>query len=106
MQPRGSGSSGTNDYVLDTNALLALLGDEPTADRDGALLVTAKADLALTLAAAHLKAIFPIAHADCCAAALAQSRRAIVVTGDPELRNILPESNVRVEWLSQDPRGA
>jgi predicted nucleic acid-binding protein len=37
------------------------------------------------LAAAHLKAMHPIAFADCFAAATAAARDAILLTGDPEL---------------------
>ena len=37
------------------------------------------------LAAAHIKAVHPIAFADCFAAATAQARRATLFTGDPEL---------------------
>jgi len=58
------------------------------------------ADRALALAAAHLKADCPIAHADCFAAALAQARDACLVTGDPEFRKIKPGCNVRIRWLA------
>lgn len=37
------------------------------------------------LAAAHIKAVHPIAFADCFAAATARARRATLFTGDPEL---------------------
>lgn len=57
------------------------------------------ADRALTLAAAHLKADCPIAYADCFAAALAQLKDAILVTGDPEFSKLKPDCNVRIEWL-------
>jgi predicted nucleic acid-binding protein len=39
------------------------------------------------LAAAHIKAVHPIAFADCFAAATAQARGATLLTGDPELLN-------------------
>jgi predicted nucleic acid-binding protein len=58
------------------------------------------ADLALTLAAAHLKMDCPIAYADCFAAALAQQHDAILLTGDPEFNKIKAESNVRIEWMA------
>jgi len=55
------------------------------------------ADLEMTLDAARLKARYPVAYADCFAAALAIRKSAKVVTGDPEFgkfENILP-----VEWI-------
>jgi predicted nucleic acid-binding protein len=54
----------------------------------------------LTLVAAHLKAICPIAYADCFAAALAQSKNATLVTGDPEFKKLKPEWGVRVELVA------
>jgi predicted nucleic acid-binding protein len=49
------------------------------------------------LAAAHLKARYPIAYADAFAAALAQEQSAILVTGDPEFQALA--SFLTVEWL-------
>jgi predicted nucleic acid-binding protein len=60
----------------------------------------ADADLTLTLAAAHLKMDCPIAYADCFAAALAQHHDAILLTGDPEFKNVKAESNVHIEWMA------
>ena len=57
------------------------------------------ADRTLTFAAAHIKAQTPIAYADAFAVALAVSRGATLLTGDPELRAV--EGEVRVEWLEQ-----
>ena len=51
------------------------------------------------LAAAHLKAQYPISYADAFAGASAQFHSATLLTGDPEfevLKNI-----IQVEWLSQ-----
>lgn len=56
-----------------------------------------EADRALTFAAAHLKANTPIAYADAFAVALAQSRNARLVTGDPELRAV--QGQVEIEWI-------
>lgn len=56
------------------------------------------ADRNLTLAAAHLKAQWSIAYADCFAAALSQVKSAPLVTGDPEFRKA--SSALQVEWLS------
>ena len=47
--------------------------------------------------AAGLKAKGRIAYADCFAAALARTKKARVVTGDPEFRQL--ESEVEVYWL-------
>lgn len=55
------------------------------------------ADRALTFAAAHLKAGYPLSYADAFAAALAWQLEAPVVTGDPEFRAV--EGIVQVEWL-------
>ncbi len=49
------------------------------------------------LAAAHIKARFPISYADAFAVALAQETAAPVVTGDPEFKRV--ESLVGVLWL-------
>jgi len=57
-------------------------------------------DRPLTLAAAHLKKDYPIAYADCFAAALSQLKDATLVTGDPEFSKIKPDCNVRIEWLT------
>jgi predicted nucleic acid-binding protein len=56
-------------------------------------------DRALTLAAAHLKVGCPIAYADCFAAALAQVKNALLVTGDPEFHKIKSDFNIQIEWL-------
>ena len=55
------------------------------------------ADLDLSLAAAALKAEYPIAYADAFAAALAQKLDATLVTGDPEFK--LLEDVIDIEWL-------
>ncbi|MDA1002333.1 MAG: type II toxin-antitoxin system VapC family toxin [Chloroflexi bacterium] len=55
-------------------------------------------DLELIRVSAELKAVHPIAFADCIAAALAQRLGATVATGDADFRRL--EHLVRVEWLS------
>jgi len=55
------------------------------------------ADLAITLAAARIKAVTPISYGDCYAAALALERGAVVLTGDPEFR--LVDGILRIDWL-------
>jgi len=59
------------------------------------------ADRTITLAAAHLKKSFPIAYADCFAAALAHLKNAVLVTGDPEFKKIEAGHNIRIEWLDE-----
>ncbi len=60
------------------------------------------ADRAYTLAAAHLKAKWPIAYADCFAVALANLQDATVVTGDPELKHLEAASVVPIAWLPNE----
>ena len=55
------------------------------------------ADRELVLAASELKAKYPIAFADCMAAALALLEDAEVVTGDPEFELLSEEVNI--QWL-------
>jgi len=56
-------------------------------------------DLDLTLKASRLKAKYPVAYADCFAAALATEKDARIVTGDPEFKKM--EREVKIEWLGQ-----
>jgi ribonuclease VapC len=62
------------------------------------------ADRRLTFAAAHIKASYPLAYADCFAVSLAQEKHAAVVTGDPEFKSV--ETLVDVEWLPQGKGGS
>jgi predicted nucleic acid-binding protein len=55
------------------------------------------ADLEMTLEAARLKAKYPVAYADCFAAALGIRKRAKVVTGDPEFGKF--ENILSIEWI-------
>ena len=50
------------------------------------------------LAAAHIKANYPISYADAFAVAAAQEFQATVVTGDPEFAKVT--AIIRVEWLA------
>jgi ribonuclease VapC len=56
-------------------------------------------DLQRVLAAARIKARYPVAYADAFAIALADELGAAVVTGDPEFHKV--ESVVRVLWLQE-----
>jgi ribonuclease VapC len=52
-----------------------------------------------TLAAAHIKAQWSIAYADCFAVALAKLKGATIVTGDPEFKHLEAASIVPIVWL-------
>ena len=49
------------------------------------------------LAAAHIKANYPVAYADAFAIAAAQELKGTVLTGDPEFTQV--ESFIQIEWL-------
>lgn len=55
---------------------------------------------ATVLAAAHIKARFPVAYADAFAAVAAQDYAGIIVTGDPEFRPLAEAGIVDIEWLT------
>lgn len=59
-----------------------------------------EADRELTFGAAHIKANYPLAYADCFAVALARDVEGVVVTGDPKFSAVA--ELVDVAWL---PRG-
>ncbi len=54
---------------------------------------------ATVLAAAHIKAHYPISYADAFAVVTAQDHHGLLVTGDPELRSVADDGLVTVEWL-------
>ncbi len=54
----------------------------------------------MVLAAAHIKARYPIAYADAFAVALAQANQAVVLTNDPEFQ--LVKDLIEVQSLIQD----
>jgi predicted nucleic acid-binding protein len=54
-------------------------------------------DREIVLAAAHLKAQYPISYADAFAAAAAQTYSATLITGDPEFKAL--KNVVELEWL-------
>ena len=57
-------------------------------------------DEELLLAAAGLKARYPISHADSFAAALAMISNCPLLTGDPEFRSLEKQGIISIEWLS------
>ncbi len=54
---------------------------------------------ATVLAAAHLKARYPISYADAFAVVTAQSKHCVLLTGDPEFRSVTDDKLITVEWL-------
>ena len=56
-------------------------------------------DQQTVLAAAHIKAGYPVAYADVIAIAAAQSRNGIVLTGAPEFEIV--KDIVRIEWIGE-----
>lgn len=54
------------------------------------------------LAAAHIKAQWPVAYADCFAVALAQSHGATIVTGDLEFKQLEAASVIPIAWLATE----
>jgi ribonuclease VapC len=60
-------------------------------------LQTLPCDEGIALEAARIKADFPMAYADAIAVATAQREQAVIVTGDPEFRQV--EHLVTIEWL-------
>ena len=53
------------------------------------------------LAAAHIKARYPISYADAFAVVTAQDYNCALLTGDPELHEVEADALVVVEWLSR-----
>ena len=60
-------------------------------------ILTVTNDFECVMDAARLKAEYPLSFADCFAAVTARRENAIVMTGDPEFKNI--EHMVKIEWL-------
>jgi ribonuclease VapC len=60
-------------------------------------IVPVESDLVLARQAAVYKATKKLSYADCLAAALAKIRKAALVTGDPEFRQM--ESEIKISWL-------
>ena len=57
-------------------------------------------DEELLLAAAGLKARYPISYADSFAAALAMINNCPLLTGDPEFRSLEKQGIISIEWLT------
>jgi predicted nucleic acid-binding protein len=55
---------------------------------------------ATVLAAAHIKAHYPISYADAFAIVTAREHQAVLLTGDPEFRRVAKDGFITVEWLA------
>ena len=106
--------------VLDSYAVLAFLNGEIGCDRVRDLLLAearqtgvnrailsglpirrAPNDFEQVIAAARLKAEYPLSYADCFVVATAVREGAIVPTGDPGFKSV--ESVVPIEWVGDQP---
>jgi predicted nucleic acid-binding protein len=76
------------DYFIET--ILSGLPIRPVAN-----------DFEQVIAAARLKAEYPLSYADCFAVATAVREGATVLTGDPEFKSV--ERVVHIEWVSDQP---
>ena len=56
---------------------------------------------ATVLAAAHVKAQFPLSYADAFAVVAARDRAAVVMTGDPEFERVAESGLIAIDWLSR-----
>ena len=64
----------------------------------------AVADKAASMAAARIKAAYPLSLADAFAASLAASNQAQLLTGDPEFKRLEQAHEIEVRWLPQKPK--
>jgi predicted nucleic acid-binding protein len=90
--------------VLDSYALIGYLENESFSEKIQGLLSKAKKlinyiDEELLLAAATLKANYPISYADSFAAALAMIKKCSLLTGDPEFELLEKQGIITIEWL-------
>jgi len=61
-----------------------------------ALIIPSENDI---LAAAEIKAAYPLSYADAFAAALAEKNKAALLTGDREFERLQVDGRVHIEWL-------
>jgi predicted nucleic acid-binding protein len=54
---------------------------------------------ATVMAAAHIKARYPLSYADAFAVVAAQAHQGILVTGDREFRSVEKAGIIKIEWL-------
>ena len=60
-------------------------------------------DRRLILKAARMKSRYPISYADAFAVETAREQNAILVTGDPELRQLSKQEPIEVFWVGKKP---
>jgi ribonuclease VapC len=53
------------------------------------------------LAAAHIRARYPISYADAFAVVTAQDQHCVLLAGDPELHSVANDGLISVEWLTR-----
>ena len=56
-------------------------------------------DFNVVVSASKIKARYPLSFADCFAVATAQRENAVILTGDPEFKNV--EKFVKIDWLPE-----
>lgn len=54
-------------------------------------------DFSSVVSASKIRARYPLSFADCLAVATAQRENAVILTGDPEFKNV--EKMVKIDWL-------
>jgi ribonuclease VapC len=84
-------------YILAREASIAD-ADQSIAELRGLGVEFVEADWKLTREAAGFKAKYKMSYADCFAAALAKDKKADLVTGDPEFKQV-ESSEVKILWL-------
>ncbi len=85
---------------------LARLKGEETAkeflrDIKGMAIQRVSATDRLVLKAASIKARYPIAYADAFAVATAIEQEAVLVTGDPDFKEVERNNEVKIDWLNK-----
>ncbi len=62
------------------------------------------ADFDLAYRAAKLKASYKLSYADSFAAALTIEKKGLLITGDPEFKNLLKEKDFKVHFIKRKPK--
>lgn len=75
------------------------IANEKWRDIQGMAIKIVDVDWGLTIEAAQFKARGKMAYADCFAAALAKKNNAVLITGDPEFKQL--SGQVKIQWLPQ-----
>jgi len=88
-------------YIIERERSLTL-AQRTLAAIDQLPLQIAPVSRATVLAAAHLKARYPISYADAFAVVAAQDHDGVLITGDPEFRSLARDKVVAVDWLPRN----